>query len=196
MTNLLSAPSTEARNSMACQSAICKASFLNLCPNEETSTAASGPGAVAADLPAIGACFTHALRGGTRAIVAAAPFSIVAGVFMPVEYLYVALFGWGLWSEVQRSAGVPTLIALGAFGLRIALSGERLPRLLSLALNADTALAVAFTGLSGGAIDVRCRKCAIVERIPTTVASRELVTRKALFTLSILRTLLRKSKRR
>ena len=57
---LLSSPSTEAQSSNAYGSANCEASFLNLCPSQETS-AVSDSGAVAAPLPVIGAALWEIL---------------------------------------------------------------------------------------------------------------------------------------
>lgn len=75
---LWSSPSTEAQSSNAYGSANCEASFLNLCPSQDTS-AASDSGSVAAPLPVIGAALWEIL-------------AILSGV-------------GGLWIASRRRAG-------------------------------------------------------------------------------------------
>ncbi len=100
-------------------------------------------------------CLIRAVATGWYVIGFAFLLSVIMSKFVPIEYWAAALFTYGIWLMIRRSAVAPTIIALGALGLHSALMMEQLPGVIHLALHMDTIIATSLIELSGRAVDVR-----------------------------------------
>lgn len=123
-------------------------------------------------LVGIGIWLAAALRHDTPWGNAVALISISMSAVIPVEYWALALLGSGFLSVPRRSAMAPTLFALGAIGIHIALLAGRLPELVTLALTVDITLVAAMIELSGRVVSVRDTVLVVEDGMPLRLISQ------------------------